>query len=134
MTLLDARPPRPPRQIGRYVLLALVAAIVVIGASYYFWDFPEEHSVTRFLETVQRGDYRAAYQLWQPSSSYSYDDFVRDWGPNGDYGKIREFEILRSTSASSQTVSVTVLINGVTPPLKLLVDKSTKGLAYSPYT
>ncbi|HEY6291584.1 MAG TPA: hypothetical protein VI455_08495 [Terriglobia bacterium] len=133
MSLLDARPPKPSRRIGRYVLLAFVAAIIIGGVSYYFWDYPEERAVTRFLETVQRGDYKTAYQLWQPSSSYSYDDFLKDWGPAGDYGKIRQFEVLRASSAASQTVSVTVEINNETPVLKLLVDKRTKGLAYSPF-
>jgi hypothetical protein len=134
MSLLDATPPKPPRRIGRYILLALLAAIIVTGVAYYFWDYPEERAVSRFLETVQRGDYQTAYRLWQASPSYTYDDFVKDWGPNGDYGKIREFEILRANSASSGTVSVTVIINHESPALKLLVDKHTKGLAFSPFS
>jgi len=133
MSLLDAQPPKPSRPIGRYILLAVLLAIIIGGVAYYFWDYPEERAVTRFLATVQRGDYKTAYQLWQPSPSYSYDDFLHDWGPSGDYGKIGQFEILRSTTAASQTVSVTVEINNQTPVLKLLVDKRTKGLAYSPF-
>lgn len=133
MTLLDSTPPKPPRHIGRYILLAVLVAIVASGVAYYFWDFPEEHAVTRFLETVQRGDFKRAYALWQPVSTYSFDDFMRDWGPQGDYGRIREFEILRSSSASSDTVTVSVMINGRTPELKVLVDKRTKGLAFSPF-
>jgi hypothetical protein len=134
MSLLDTTPPKPPRHIGRYILLALLVAIVVSGASYYFWDYPEEHAVSRFLETVQRGDYQAAYKLWQASPSYSYDDFVKDWGPNGDYGKIREFEIAGANSSSSGTVTVTAIVNHESPALKLLVDKKTKGLAFSPFS
>ncbi len=133
MTLLDANPPKPPRHIGRYILLAVFVAIVGSGVAYYFWNYPEEHAVSRFLETLQKGDYKTAYALWQPSSTYSFDDFMKDWGPHGDYGKIREFDILRSTSTSSDTVSVTVMVNQQTPALKLLVDKRTKGMAYSPY-
>jgi hypothetical protein len=134
MSLLDATPPKPPRHIGRYILLVLVAGIIVAGVASYFWDYPEERAVSRFIETVQRGDYQTAYRLWQPSPSYSYDDFVKDWGPSGDYGKIRQFEILRATSSSSGTVTVVVIINNEAPPLKLLVDKHTKGLAYSPFS
>jgi len=133
MTLLDATPPKPPRHIGRYILLAVFVAIVGSGVAYYFWNYPEEHAVSRFLQSLQSGDYKAAYGLWQPSSTYSFDDFVKDWGPNGDYGKIRQFEILRANSTSSETVSVTVMINRQTPVLKLLVDKRTKGMAYSPF-
>jgi len=133
MTLLDSTPPKPPRHIGRYILLGVLIAIVASGVAYYFWDYPEEHAVSRFLQAVQSGDYKTAYQLWQPVSEYSFDDFMRDWGVNGDYGKIREFDILRSSSASSDTVTVSVMINQRTPALKLLVDKRTKGLAFSPF-
>jgi hypothetical protein len=133
MTLLDTTPPKPPRHIGRYILLAVLVAIVASGVAYYFWDYPEEHAVSRFLRTLQSGDYKTAYELWQPVSTYSFNDFMRDWGPSGDYGKIHEFDILRSISASSDTVTVTVMINRQTPVLKLLVDKRTKGLAYSPF-
>ena len=127
-------PPKPSRPVGRYILVALVAAMIVAGCAYYFWDYPEEHAVSRFLETVQRGDYQTAYRLWQASPSYSYDDFVKDWGPSGDYGRIREFEVVRAKSSSSGTVTVTVVINHESPALRLLVDKKTKGLAFSPFT
>lgn len=134
MSLLDTTPPKPPRHIGRYVLLVPLAAIIFAGAAYYFWDYPEEHAVSRFLQTVRRGDYQTAYRLWQASPSYTYNDFVKDWGPNGDYGKIREFDILRAKSSSAGTVTVTVIVNHESPALKLLVDKRTKGLAFSPFT
>ena len=134
MSLLDTTPPKPARHIGLYILLVLLAAIIFAGAAYYFWDYPEEHAVSRFLQTVQRGDYQAAYRLWQAGPSYTYNDFVKDWGPDGDYGKIREFDILRANSSSSGTVTVTVIVNHESPALKLLVDKRTKGLAFSPFT
>src|ERR1051326_1672080 len=133
-SLLDTTPPKAPRHVGRLLMLVLLAAIVVSGAAYYFWDYPEEHAVSRFLETLQRGDYQAAYRLWQASPSYTYEDFVKDWGAAGDYGKIREFEILRASSDSSGTVTVMVSVNHESPPLKLLVDKKTKGLAFSPFS
>jgi hypothetical protein len=134
MSLLDTTPSKPPRHIGRYILLVLLAAIIFAGAAYYFWDYPEERAVSRFLQTVQRGDYQAAYRLWQASPSYTYNDFVKDWGPDGDYGKIREFDIVRANSSSSGTVTVTVIVNHESPALKLLVDRRTKGLAFSPFT
>lgn len=131
MTLLDAAPPKPSRRIGRYVLVAL-AVIVIGGAGYLVLrNFPEERAISHFLNTLEQGDYQAAYQLWQPSSSYSFQDFMHDWGERGDYGKIRVFKILGSRSKGSGTVIVTVTINNEEPPLELLVDRKTKGLAYS---
>ncbi|MGD0224558.1 MAG: hypothetical protein ABSF71_19685 [Terriglobia bacterium] len=131
MTLLDATPPKPPLKVGRYTLVAL-AVIVVASASYIvFRNFPEERVISRFLTTLEVGNYQEAYRLWQPSSTYSYDDFLHDWGERGDYGKIRTFKILGSRSKGSGTVIVTVTINNEQPPLELLVDRKTKGLAYS---
>jgi hypothetical protein len=132
MTLLDATPPQPPRNIGRYILVALVV-IVVGGAGYFvFRNFPEERAISRFLTTLEQGNYREAYGLWQPSPTYTYADFLHDWGERGDYGKIRTFKILGSRSKGKQTVIVTVTINDEEPPRDLLVDRKTKGLAYAP--
>ena len=132
MTLLDATPPPPPRNIGRYILTALVV-IIVGGAGYFvFRNFPEERAISRFLTALEQGNYREAYQLWQPSSTYSYQDFLHDWGERGDYGKIRTFKVLGSQSKGAGTVMVTVTINDRESPLQLLVDRRTKGLAYTP--
>lgn len=133
MTLLDATPPKPPRKIGRYILLAL--AIIVVGVVSYlvFRNFSEERAIARFLTTLEQGNYREAYLLWQPSSTYTYADFLHDWGERGDYGKIRTFKILGSQSKGKETVIVTVTINNEEPPLNLVVDRKSKGLAYSPF-
>ena len=108
MTLLDATPPKPPRKIGRYILIALVV-FALGGASYIvFRNFPEERAVSHVLTKLEEGDYRDAYQLWQPSSTYTYTDFLHDWGAQGDYGKIRTFKILGSQSKGAATVIVTL--------------------------
>ncbi len=132
VTLLDSQPPKPRSAIRRNaVLMVLAAAGLGSFLGYRFWNYPEERAVARFLSAVQQGDYREAYGLWQPSPSYAYEDFLRGWGEHGDYGKIREFAILYSKSKGRNTVIVTVRINDVDPPLDLLVDRKTKGLAYS---
>jgi hypothetical protein len=132
MTLLDATPPKPPRKIGRYILATL--AIIIIGGAGYlvFRNYPEERAISHFLTTLEQGNYREAYRLWQPSETYTYADFLHDWGERGDYGKIRTFKILGSQAKGENTVIVTVTINDE-PPHDLLVDRKTKGLAYSPF-
>ncbi len=132
MTLLDSTPPKPPSRIRKYLPI-LIALAIVSGAAlgYWSWDYPEERAVARFLDTLEGENYKEAYRLWQPSPSYTYDDFLHSWGEQGDYGKIREFKILGSKSKGSNTVIVTVRINNQDPPLDLLVDRKTKGLAYS---
>ncbi len=92
-----------------------------------------KRAVARFLTTLEEANFREAYRLWQPSPSYGFGDFMHDWGEQGDYGKLRQFEILGSKSKGSDAVIVTVRINGVDPPLDLVVERRTKGLAYSPF-
>jgi hypothetical protein len=130
MTLLDATPPKPGRKL-RYLLVILALLVVGIPVAYLLWDYPEERAVARFLNTLEQGNYQEAYRLWKPSRSYSYQDFLQGWGEQGDYGKIRDFKILGSKSKGSNTVIVVVRINNVDPQLELLVDRNTKGLAYS---
>ncbi|MGH9430897.1 MAG: hypothetical protein ACRD3T_05085 [Terriglobia bacterium] len=136
MSLLDATPSKPVTGFRKYLplpLLIIILVIIALLAAYALWDYPEERAVSTFLTTLEEGDFQKAYQLWQPSPSYTFNDFMHDWGLHGDYGKIQRFDILDSTSKGSETVLVTVRINHVDPPASLLVDRKTKGLAYSFY-
>lgn len=131
MTLMDAQPDKPRGVLRRYLVLWILilagsAAILFI----LFRNYREERAVARFLTTLQQGQYREAYQLWQPGPSYTYEDFLAGWGEKGDYGKVREFEILGSRSKGSNTVIVVVRINQ-SRPTEIVVDRKTKGLAYS---
>jgi len=133
MTLLDATPPKPPLHIWRYIVLGVLIILVSAGFYFAFRNYPEERAVTRFLTTLEEGKFQEGYRLWQPSPTYSYQDFLHGWGLEGDYGKIRGFEILGTKSKGSSLVIVTVKINNVSPPLDLVVDRRTKGLSYSAF-
>lgn len=133
MTLLDATPPKPPRKIGRYIFAAVVVIIIGVVSYILFRNFPEERTVSHFLTVLEQGNDREAYQLWQPSPTYTYADFLHDWGESGNYGKIRSFKILGSQSKGAATVIVALTINDEQPPLELVVDRKTKGLAFSPF-
>ena len=134
MTLLDAKAPKPHSLLVKLLpLIIFVAVVLAAFLAYRLRDYPEERAVSRFLTALQAGNYQRGYQLWQPVHSYAFSDFMHDWGPEGDYGKIRTFEIMRSRSKGPNNVIVTVRINKTDPPLDLLVDRNTKGLAYSPF-
>ena len=136
MTLLDAKPPKPVTGIRKHVplnvliLSAFLIAIIAGLLTFRFWNIKEEWAVSGFLTTIEQGNYQEAYRLWKPVPSYTFDNFIHDWGEKGDYGKIRQFEILGSESKGSIAI-VTVQINNVNPPLELVVDRKTLGLAYS---
>ncbi len=134
--LLDATPPKPKKGIRKYVSLPLLIVVVLIlgGLAYYaFHNYAEEQVIKRFLTAVERGNYQQAYRIWQPSKEYTFQDFMHDWGPTGDYGRIRTFRILGTQSKGSRTVVVTIRINHENPPLDLVVDRKHKGIAYSPF-
>jgi hypothetical protein len=131
MTLLDAPPPKPHLHIWRYIVLGISIFLIAEVLYFCFRNYPEERAVTRFLTTLEQGKFQEAYQLWQPSSSYSFQDFLHDWGVQGDYGKIREFRILGTSSKGSFLVIVTIRVNNVDPPIDIVVDRKTKGLSYS---
>ena len=132
MTLLDAQPPKATSQLRKYLPVLIILFAALGGLLYYqFRNYSEERAVKHFLVTLREGNYHEAYRLWHPSPSYTFEDFLSGWGEQGDYGKVREFKILGSKSKGSSTVIVTVRINNVDPVLDLLVDRKTKGLAYS---
>jgi len=133
MTLLDATPPKPPLHIWRYIVLGVLIILLSAGFYFAFRNYPEERAVTRFLTTLEQGKFQEGYLLWQPSPTYSYQDFLHGWGLQGDYGKIRGFKILGAKSQGASLVIVTVRINNVDPPLDLVVDRRTKGLSYSTF-
>jgi len=132
MTLLDAPPPKPPIHIWRYILLGILILLLAEGLYFAFRNYAEERAVTRFLATLEQGKFEEAYRLWQPSPSYSFQDFLHGWGIQGDYGKVREFQILGTRSKGSSLVIVTIKVNNVDPPLDIAVDRKTKALSYSP--
>jgi hypothetical protein len=53
----------------------------------------EVRTAKHFLETVASGNLEQAYHLWSPGPSYSYQDFLDDFGPNGYYGPVKSYHI-----------------------------------------
>lgn len=132
--LFDSEAPKPKSAFQKYwPLLAIVVVVVGVIAFFAFHNLPEKQAVASFMTQLEQGNYKEAYNLWQPAPNYSFDDFMHDWGPKGDYGKVHEYRIVSAASKGSALVVVIVTINNQTPALALLVDRKTKGLAYSPY-
>ncbi len=135
--LFDAKPPKPRTGIWKHlpllpwilVLVAIIATLLYFG----FRNYPEKKVVEHFLTALEKGNYQKAYAIWQPSPTYKYQDFLHDWGPKGDYGKVREFDIVSTETKGNQSVIVTIRVNNEDPPLNLVVDRKTKGIAYSPF-
>jgi hypothetical protein len=117
MTLLE-----PPIETSsktrhlRFVAVALVVlAIVVVYLTFRF--YPEQRAAQRFFDAVVAGDTNTAYKLWKASPSYRLQDFLADWGPNGYYGPVKSYKILKITEPkdSGNSVAVQVAISPFTP-------------------
>jgi len=149
MTLLD--PPAEPQGKSnalKYTLIA-VALALLIGGWFIFRYYPEKRAVTHFFDALVAGNTEQAYQLWQPSGTYRKGDFLADWGPEGYYGPVKSYEILRATRPkSSNGVIVSVAVSPFSPmpgtqdPTKsrrtkvipLFVDADSKAMSFSPVT
>jgi hypothetical protein len=84
----------PHSKALRYLITTVVFVGLVLLAVWWVLRFhTEKQTVKHFLEALAAGQTEQAYSLWKPSPSYSYNDFLDDWGPNGYYGPVKSFRI-----------------------------------------
>ena len=148
MGLLDRDSEDPQSKLRRYIVLALLTVVAAVVAFLYFTRYSaEKKTATRFLDTVVQGNLEEAYRLWQPKASYTYKDFVDDWGPNGYYGPVKSYQIV--TAQRTRGASGVVIVVEVSPFLpfpgdaereklrqnkevKLWVERETRSLSFAP--
>ena len=63
---------------------------------------------------------------------YTFETFMRDWGPQGEFGAIQSFRLLRSRSNGKEIVIVTVRINDKREAA-IWVTRRSKNLGFPPY-
>lgn len=114
------------------VPVAIGGVLLVIGGiAYKFANYREEARVRQFMESVEKGQYEAAYQAWDIDGHYRIQDFLQDWGRDGYYTKgMHEAKVVDSNSKGG-TVVVYVAIDDHRP-VALLVDKETLKISFSP--
>lgn len=98
MVLFDSPPKEHPKsKVRRYIITVLVFIALVSGASWYLLRYYREKDTIRyFLNAVVAGEMHQAYDIWKPAPSYSFKDFMDDWGPKGYYGPVKSYRILRA--------------------------------------
>ena len=142
-------PPPPSRWPRRIVLGAVVALVAGVLAYHQFRYYPERRQVVRFLDALVAGDYPGAYQIWGPTSDYTYQDFLQDWGETTPRGRLRSYEIVSAGPPSEEVmvrgkgtlrvgggasgVVVVVRLNGTTEEIKLWVESKDKTLSFAPF-
>lgn len=143
MTLLDAPKydSRKAQRIRTATYTLLIVVVVGAVAAWFLWNWPAEHRVNVFMETVEAGDFQKAYGLWNHDpdwqqhadqyKAYDFNQFQKDWGVGSDYGKIRTHKITVAKTVGNGVV-MGVSINGGKTPLFLRVDHKAKTIGFSP--
>ena len=156
MTVFQTKPYDSARARKRRVWITSAVSIIVI-LSLLTWNFrhyPQEHVVDTFFAALQQQDYEKAYGIWnhdpdwkqhpQQYSKYTFQGFMQDWGPGGEWGLVKSYHVDGSAVpkggngtkfdvASSGVVVVVTVNERVAQKAHVWVEKSDKTLGFSPF-
>ncbi len=155
MTLFEAQPYDPARaRKRRGQIIAIVIAVIVLGLlAWHFRYWREQRQVDKFFDALQGQKYEQAYSIWMNDPSwkqhpdkytrYPFSDFMKDWGPGGEWGIIKSHSIDGTAVpqggnagpfVSPSGVVVVVTVNErIGDKAHIWVEKSDKTLSFSPY-
>jgi len=156
MTLFEAPAYDPARaRRKRLQIVAIICAVLVIVLLLWVFRFwPEEHVVNQFFDALQQQNYEKAYGVWMHDpdwkqhpdryARYRYDDFIKDWGPGGEWGIIKSHHVDGAAiptgyngapyiRGSSGVVVVVTVNDRVGSKAHVWVEKDDKTLGFSPY-
>ncbi len=115
--VFDSTAEEPHSKVRRYIITAIaLAALVWLGVWYYVLRFhTEKKTVSEFLNALVAGQTEQAYRIWKPAPSYSYNDFLDDWGPGGYYGPVKSFHIEPHAEQPKGGSGIVVVIAEISP-------------------
>jgi len=92
----------PPEPSNKYKALTYtgVALLITLAVILYFAFryYPEKRAAEHFLDALVASHEKQAYEMWKPSESYKIGDFMADWGPEGYYGPVKSYSIVKAAS------------------------------------
>ena len=145
-TIFTAPPYDPRRErrrrLGWLAVVVLLATLATLGWMYR--NLPYERVVDRFFAALQQKQFETAYGIWVADADwkqhperyarYPFNDFYRDWGPGGEWGPIRSYQVEGSERPKDASgVVVLVVVNQRAERARVWVEKSDKTLTFSPY-
>jgi hypothetical protein len=148
MTLLDAQPYDPAKSRRRKIKITVTIVVVIVLAAlaWMYRNWPEEHAVDKFFNSLQHSDYETAYGIYfndpgwrqhpKQYSQYTYADFYRDWGPGGEWGLIKSYKIYGTANTKGFGTGgavVEVIVNERSEHARMFVQKSDKTLTVYPF-
>jgi hypothetical protein len=116
MSLLDPPVEKPQKSRAMAFTLAGLAFALIVILYFGFRYYPEKRAAEHFFDALTSGDTATAYQLWKPGASYEMKDFMADWGPEGYYGPVKSYKILKvSSPVGANAIAVRVALSPFTP-------------------
>ena len=133
----------------RYAVSGIALVILVAFGTWYFFlrYISEKHTIEHFMDAVAAQDDQRAFQIWNSHGSYTYQDFLADWGLNGYYGPIRSYRIESESLPPNggSGVIVVVEVSAVQPfpqnndpqsgrnkEIRLWVERSDQSISFPP--
>ncbi|HYL83293.1 MAG TPA: hypothetical protein VE263_03585 [Candidatus Angelobacter sp.] len=128
MSLLDPPAAKPEKSRAMAFTVVALGFVVLVVLFFTFRYYPEKRAASRFFDALVAGNTDQAYQIWKPGPSYTMKDFLADWGPQGYYGPVKSYEVVRAKSPlGANAVAVSVAISPFAPmPNASDVEKSRK--------
>jgi len=145
--ILDGNAGPPPSKIPRYVGMGAATIVAVAALLFISLRFHTEKATAyHFFSQVVADDFQSAYRTWKPSSGYSFADFMGDWGPKGEYGPVKSFELRSARQQNNASgVVVTVAISAFSPfpeendpksrankEVRLWIESSDQSMSFAP--
>jgi len=162
--IMDSGPEEPKSKTLRYAVTGVAFAILLaVGLWWFVFRFwGEKRAAERFLDSLVASNTERAYCLWKlgdscknqpaseiakPGESYTYQDFLDDWGPGGYYGPVKSYgietaQLLRGASGVIVVIRVSPFDklpeNGnpeerlKTKEVRIWVESSDKSLSFPP--
>jgi hypothetical protein len=143
MTLMDAQlyDESHDRRRRALIITTVIVVFFLAWTAYHLRNHAVRHTVDRFFAALQHHDFAGAYGIWlndpdwkqhpQQHARYPFGDFYNDWGPPGEWGVIKSYNIDCSLSAESNVI-VQVTVNGRSERAFVYYDKSDRTLHFSP--
>ncbi len=128
MSLLEPTP-EPSHKYKALTYTAFTLLFALLTVLYFtFRYYPEKRAAGHFLDALVAGNTNQAFQLWKPSESYKIGDFLADWGPEGYYGPVKSYAIVKATARKGANgVILTIQVSPFSPlPDKSDVEKSRR--------
>ncbi len=148
MGLFDSDSEEPQSKQRRYAITALALLLLLAASVWYALRFhSEKKTVATFFEALVHGNMEAAYRLWNPHGSYTYQDFLEDWGSTGYYGPVRSYRIVTAQQKSGASGVVVVVETSPDSPfpqqseadrllrtkeVKIWVERKDQSLSFAP--